>query len=249
MPSNDSQPVKPGGSQWFATTHWSVVLAAGQSESEQQAAALQQLCQAYWYPLYAYVRWRGHGPEDAQDLTQGFFLQLIEKNWLAGVAQEGARFRSFLLTMLKRFLANAHDYSQAAKRGGGRIVVPLDSQLAEERLAQEAAVQQTPETVFERRWAVAVLDEALNRLRNSLVAAGKTQHFEVLHPFLSREPAEGEYAAAGERLDMSPGAVGVAVHRLRQRYREILRSTVADTLRDPKEVEDELKHILNALCS
>ena len=250
IPSSAPEPApapRPSGQQWFATTHWSVVLAAGQSDSAQQEAALQQLCKAYWYPLYAYIRWRGHGPEDAKDLTQEFFLRLIEKNWLEGIATEGARFRSFLLTMLKAFLANAHDHAQAAKRGGGRIFVPLDAQEAEGRLGSEPVADQTPETIFERRWAMAVLDEALTRLRQAAEAAGKSGHFEALHPFLSREPDEGEYAAVAARLGMSNGAVGVAVHRLRQRYRDMLEATVADTLRDASQTEDEMRHIFLAL--
>jgi len=231
----------------FATTHWSVVLAAGQSGSEAQAAALEKLCHAYWYPLYAYVRRRGHAPEDAQDLTQEFFLRLIEKNWLDGVTPEGARFRSYLLTMVKGFLANAYYRAQAAKRGGGRTIVPLDPQDAEARFATELASTETPENIFERRWALAVLDEALNRLRAAAITADKTPHFDRLHPFLSREPSEGEYAALATQLGMSTGAVGVAVHRLRQRYREMLRATVADTLIDPSQVDEELRHILAAL--
>jgi RNA polymerase sigma factor (sigma-70 family) len=243
----NTPPAPPSKGEWFATTHWSVVLAAGRSDSEQRAAALQQLCNAYWYPLYAYIRWRGSSPEDAQDLTQGFFLQLIEKNWLAGVAREGARFRSFLLTMLKGFLANARDHAQALKRGGGRLLVPLDSERAEDRLAQEPSTNETPETAFERRWALAVLGEALQRLRLAAGAADKARHFDSLHPFLSREPANGEYAALAVQLNISPGAVGVAVHRLRQRYREMLRATVADTLADPRQIDDEMRHVLAAL--
>ena len=235
------------GAAVFATTHWSVVLAAGQSGSEQQAAALEKLCRAYWYPLYAYVRRRGHGPEDAQDLTQEFFLRLIEKNWLNGVAPEGARFRSYMLTMVKGFLANAYDRAQAAKRGGGRVIVPLNPQQAEERFSNEPATTETPEIVFERRWALAVLEEALHRLRAAAGAADKARHFEQLNPFLSREPDEGEYAGIAAQLGMSAGAVGVAVHRLRQRYRETLRATVADTLANPGQVDEELGHIFAAL--
>lgn len=231
----------------FATTHWSVVLAAGQSDSTIQAAALEKLCTAYWYPIYSYVRRRGNDPEDAQDLTQEFFLRLIQKNWLAGVTPEGARFRSFMLTMVKGFLANAHDRVRAAKRGGGRPTIPLDAQLAEERFAAEPASTQTPESIFERRWALAVLDEALHRLRATAQEADKVRHFEHLQPFLSREPDEGEYAALAERLGLSPGAIGVAVHRLRQRYRETLRATVTDTLTDPSHLDEELRHIFDAL--
>lgn len=247
MTPGDSKPRKRTGPQWFATTHWSVVLEAGRSESDQRTAALQKLCNAYWYPLYAYVRWRGHSPEDAQDLTQEFFLKLIEKNWLADVAPEGARFRSFLLTILKGFLANAHDYARAAKRGGGRTIVSLDAEQAEDRWAQEPATNETPETAFQRRWALAVLAEALQRLRDAAGAAEKSRHFEALQPFLSREPAEGEYSALARTLNMSGDAVAVAVYRLRQRYREMLRATVADTLADPSQVDDELRHVFTAL--
>jgi RNA polymerase sigma factor (sigma-70 family) len=247
MATPESEPAQRAGSNRFATTHWSVVLAAGQSDSDQRTAALQKLCHAYWYPLYGYIRWRGHGPEDAQDLTQEFFLKLIEKNWLANVAPEGARFRSFLLSMLKGFLANAYDHARAAKRGGGRALVPLDSDRAEDRLAQEPATQETPENVFERRWAHAVLAEALNRLREAARAADKLQHFELLHPFLSREPVDGEYAAVGAVLSLSAESVAVAVYRWRQRYRETLRATVADTLADPGQVDDEMKHVFAAL--
>jgi RNA polymerase sigma-70 factor (ECF subfamily) len=247
MPARDTQTPGAAEPQWFATTHWSVVLAAGQTGSEAQAAALEKLCQAYWYPLYAYIRRRGHGPEDAQDLTQEFFLRLIEKNWLHGVAREGAKFRSFLLTMVKGFLANAHDRAQAAKRGGGRTIVPLDPQDAEDRFTHEPSTTETPENIFERRWALAVLDEALHRLRLAAGAADKARHFEQLQPFLSREPEEGEYATLAAGLGLSAGAVGVAVHRLRQRYRETLRATVADTLADPGQVDEELRHVLAAL--
>jgi RNA polymerase sigma-70 factor (ECF subfamily) len=231
----------------FATTHWSVVLAAGQSDSPAQAAALEKLCRAYWYPLYAYIRRRGHAPEDAQDLTQEFFLRLIEKQWLNGVSPEGARFRSYMLTMVKGFLANAYDRAQAAKRGGGRVIVPLDPQQAEERFANEPATTETPESIFERRWALAVLDEALGRLRIEAGVADKVRHFEQLQPFLSREPDEGEYATLAAQLGLSTGAIGVAVHRLRQRYRETLRATVADTLSDPSQVDEELRHVFAAL--
>lgn len=231
----------------FATTHWSVVLAAGQTGSEAQAAALEKLCLAYWYPLYAYVRRRGHGPDDAQDLTQEFFLRLIEKNWLNRVSSEGGKFRSYMLTMVKGFLANAHDRAQAAKRGGGQILVPLDVDEAEQRFAHEPATTETPENIFERRWALAVLDEALNRLRAAAEAAGKLGQFERLHPFLSREPVAGEYDQLAPALGMSAGALGVAVHRLRQKYRETLRETVADTLADPAQVDEEMRHVFAAL--
>lgn len=231
----------------FATTRWSVVLAAGQSGSEAQAAALENLCRVYWYPLYAYIRRRGHSPEDAQDLTQEFFLRLVEKQWLSRVTQEGSRFRSYMLTMVKGFLANAYDRANALKRGGGQVIVPLDAHEAEERFAHEPATLETPEHVFERRWALAVLDEALKRLREAAEAAGRLTHFERLHPFLSREPEAGEYERLGAELGMTTGALGVAVHRLRHRYREVLRETIADTLADPGQIDAEMRHVFIAL--
>jgi RNA polymerase sigma-70 factor (ECF subfamily) len=248
MPEPDQKDgVERASAAVFATTHWSVVLAAGQSGSQAQAAALEKLCRAYWYPLYAYIRRRGHGPEDAQDLTQEFFLRLIEKNWLGRVTTEGARFRSYLLTMAKAFLANAHDRAQAVKRGGGLSFVSLDADEAEQRFSSEPATTETPERIFERRWALAVLDEALQRLRAAAEAAGRLEQFQRLHPFLSREPADGEYDQLAAELGTSAGALGVAVHRLRQRYRETLRETVADTLSDPREVDVEMRHVLAAL--
>lgn len=247
MADNNDKTNAWGGAAVFATTHWSVVLAAGQSSSEAQAAALDKLCRAYWYPLYAYVRRRGHGPDDAQDLTQEFFLRLVEKQWLSRVTPEGARFRSYMLTMVKGFLANAHDRAQAAKRGGGQTIVPLDADEAEQRFSHEPATTETPEHVFERRWALAVLDEALKRLRGAAEVSGKLQQFERLHPFLSREPEPGEYDRLAADLGMNAGTIGVAVHRLRQKYRETLRETVADTLADASTVDEELRHVFAAL--
>lgn len=224
----------------FATTHWSVVLAAGRSGSPRQAEALEKLCRGYWYPLYAYIRRRGHGPEDAKDLTQEFLARLLEKNWLADVDPHTGRFRSFLLTTLSRFLLNDYDRSQAAKRGGGKILLSLDQEQAEGRYRHEPATDETPETIYQRRWALAVLDEALMHLREELNAAGKLLQFELLNPFLSREAEPGEYSRIAERLGLSVGAVAVAIHRLRQRYREVVREEVAHTLANAAQVEEEM---------
>lgn len=233
----------------FNTTHWTVVLAAGGPDPALQAAALEELCRSYWYPLYAYIRRRGKGPDDAQDLTQEFFSRLLEKQWLEGVEKNGSRFRSFLLSALNAFLANHHDHTHAAKRGGGRPPIPLDGELAENRYALELLTNETPERIYDRRWALTVLDRALARLRGETAAAGKARHFELLNPFLSREPEAGEYATVAGELGVSQGALGVSVHRLRQRYRECVRAEIADTVADPVQVEAEMQELFACLRS
>ena len=231
----------------FNTTHWTVVLAAGGSDPEKQFAALQQLCRTYWYPLYAYVRRRGHGAEDAQDLTQEFFARLLEKGWLEGIEKNGSRFRSFLLNALNGFLANQYDRATAAKRGGGQPLLSLDAAQAEQLYALEPVTNETPEKIFDRRWALTVLDCAWTSLRTETSATGKGQHFELLNPFLSREPESGEYAAVAEKLGMSAGAVSVSVHRLRQRYRECVRAEIAGTVAETALVDLEMDDLLAAL--
>ena len=240
--ANTIRPAPANGQ--FATTHWSVVTAACGTESPQAAQALESLCRTYWFPLYGYVRRRGHGREDAQDLTQEFLARLLEKNWLAGVEPRAVLFRSFLLTALDRFLINEYDRSSAAKRGGGRLVLSLDQEQAEGRYLAEAVTDESPERLFDRRWALALLDEALASLRAELSEAGKVRQFELLNPFLSREAGSGEYSRTSQVLGLSLSAVGVAVHRLRQRYREIVRETVANTVVDPGCVDDEIRYLL-----
>jgi RNA polymerase sigma factor (sigma-70 family) len=238
-------PLAVGGQ--FATTHWSVVMAACSTESPQAAQALEALCRTYWFPLYVYIRRRGHGPEDAQDLTQEFFTRLLEKNWLAGVEPRIARFRSFLVTALDRFLINEYDRSHAAKRGGGKPLLSLDQERAEGRYASEPSTDETPERVFDLRWALTLLDAALTRLRGELSAAGKARQFELLSPFLSREGEAGKYSQIAQGLGLSVGAVRVTVHRLRQRYRELVREEVANTVVDTADVDDELRYLFALL--
>jgi RNA polymerase sigma factor (sigma-70 family) len=230
----------------FTTTHWTVVLAAGGATPAAQTAALEQLCRTYWYPLYSYLRRRGNGPEDAQDLTQEFFARLLEKQWLEGVEKNGSRFRSFLLSALNAFLANEHDRATALKRGGGQKIFSLDAEQPERRYLQEPATNETPEKIFDQRWALTVLDHALARLKDETTAAGKAR-FDLLNPFLSREAVEGEYAAVAATLGVSAGAVGVSVHRLRQRYRECVRAEIADTLSDSSQVDMEMSVLFDAL--
>lgn len=232
----------------FASTHWSVILAASHSDPVQQAAALEQLCRTYWYPVYSYIRRRGNGPENAEDLAQEFFARLLEKQWLEGVERNGSRFRSFLLTALNGFLANEYDRATAAKRGGGRTILSLDAEDAERRYLQEPCTTETPEGIFDRRWALTVLDRALSRLKEETAATGKARHFELLNPFLSRTPEPGEYAPIAAELGVSSGALGVAVHRMRQRYRELVRAEIADTLTDPSRVDEEMSQLFAALA-
>jgi RNA polymerase sigma factor (sigma-70 family) len=246
MPDSDS-PVTPR--EVFATTRWTVVLHARDASDTQAREALENLCRAYWYPLYAFVRRQGVSPEDAQDLTQAFFERLIEKNFLADVQRDKGRFRSFLLAALKHFLANEWDKARALKRGGGVVHVPIDTASAETRYGLEPAHFDSPEKLFERRWAITLLDRVLERLRDEHVKAGKADMFEQLKPSLTAEKASLSYAELGARLGLSEGAVKVAVHRLRQRYRELLRAEIAETVDNPGEVDEELRHLFTALSA
>lgn len=236
-----------GGSFLFQTTHWSVVLAAGQEDSPQRTEALEMLCRTCWYPLYAHIRQRGHKPEDAQDLTQEFLARLLDKNWLADVSPHKGRFRSFLLMALNRFLINEYDHHRAIKRGGGKALLSLDQEKAEGRFANEPFTNETPEQIFDRRWAWAVLDQALEQLRRETEAGARGRQFSVLQPYLSREAEPGEYAGIAEQLGLGVGAVGVAVHRLRHRYREVVREVISNTITDPGMVREELQHLFASL--
>lgn len=230
----------------FATTQWAMVLQAART-GDDQFVALEQLCRAYWFPIYAHVRRRGLDSEAAKDLTQEFFTRLLGKNWLEGIVPAGGRFRSFLLVAVNRFLANEHDRAHAKKRGGDLPILPLEIGLAESQYAQEPKTTESPEVIFDRRWALALLDQALTRLHRELTAAGRQSQFEMLHPFLSNEPDAGEYDSIASRLGQSRGTVAVAVHRLRHRYREIVREEIASTLAEPGLVEEEMRHLLAAL--
>jgi RNA polymerase sigma factor (sigma-70 family) len=208
--------------------------------------AMEELCRAYWYPLYAYVRRRGHSVEDAQDLTQEFFARLIEKRWLAEADSGKGRFRTFLLTALNHFLANEWRRSHAAKRGGGQAPISLDD-TAEARYVQEPVSDLTPEKTYQRRWALSLFARALVRLREQYAAAGKAPLYDCLKGSLSSEVGEGEYDRLGRELGLSTGAVSAAVHRLRQQYRQLVREEVAQTVENPADVEDEIRSLLAAL--
>jgi RNA polymerase sigma factor (sigma-70 family) len=232
----------------FATTHWSVVLAATRSDTTRAQAALARLCQTYWYPLYAYVRRRGYEAHDAQDLTQEFFARLLEQKWLAQADRERGRFRTFLLSAMGHFLANEWDKARTQKRGGHVEIVPLQLGSAETRYGQEPADPLTPEQCFDRRWALALLEEVLNALRQEHIAAGTEQLFEALKPCLIGDRQAQPYAVLGTQLGMTEGAVKVAVHRLRQRYRQLLREEIAQTVASPEEVNGEMRHLFAVLA-
>jgi RNA polymerase sigma factor (sigma-70 family) len=241
--ATESTPSRDG---WFRTTRWTVVIAAGQS-SPQADAALAQLCQTYWYPLYVFIRRRGHDPEDAQDIVQGFFAQLLRKSYFRDAAREKGRFRSFLLMALKRYMANEWDRANRLKRGGGHEVISLDEAGMEIRFLTQPANEGSPEAACDRQWAMVLLDLVLKRLEAEFSAAGKTQLFEQLKGLLSGEKTATSYAELGQKLGLTEGAVKVAVHRLRQRYRELLREEIAHTVSSPEDVNDEIRHLFAAL--
>lgn len=230
----------------FASTHWSVVRLAGQKESPQSAAALETLCRAYWYPLYAYVRRRGHDEHTAKDLTQEFIARLCARNDLARLDREHGKFRAFLRASMNHFLANEWRDRNALKRGGGQTVLSLDI-AAEGWYLQEPATNETPEKLYDRRWAVTLLELAATRLGDEFFTDGKAEQFEVLKAFLSEGATAGGYDQAAARLGWTTGAVATAVHRLRQRYREVVRHEIAQTVTTPLELEEEMHHLLAVL--
>jgi RNA polymerase sigma-70 factor (ECF subfamily) len=231
----------------FATTHWSVVVEAGQSDSPKASQAMAQLCQTYWYPLYAYVRRKGYQAPDAQDLTQEFFARLLARNYVTGAERSRGKFRSYLLGTLEHFLAKEWRRTHAEKRGGGRAAFSLDGMDAENRYLLEPAHDLTPAKIFDRRWATTLLDEAMARLAKECQADQKEDLFEAVKPLLSGDSAGVSYAEMAGSLNMSEGALKVAVHRLRQRYGELVRAEIAQTVADPKEVDQELHYLLAAL--
>jgi RNA polymerase sigma-70 factor (ECF subfamily) len=223
-----------------------VVLAARQSTDTQASVAMDQLCRTYWYPLYAYVRRDGRSAPDAQDLTQEFFARLLEKDYLAQVERQKGKFRSFLLAALRHFMADQRDRARALKRGGGAEVLSLDAQEAEARYRLEPVDRLDAERIFERRWAMTLLDRALARLRDENVAAGKAQLFERLRSFVASE-SDVSCGEAAAQLGLTESAVKSAVHRLRQRYREMVREEIAHTVADPTEIDDEIRYLITVM--
>jgi len=231
----------------FATTHWSVVLAARGSDLPEAAAALEELCRAYWYPLYAYVRRKGHGPHDAQDLTQEFFARLLKKNYVAQADRERGRFRTYLLAALTHFLADEWDKARRLKRGGDREIISFDAASAEERYQVEPIDQLDAAKLFERRWVTTLFDKVLVRLEEEFRDSGKGELFDGLKISLLAEDSGLSYAEVGGRLSLTETAANQAVHRMRRRYRELFREEIAQTVAGPGEVEDELKHLFAVL--
>lgn len=236
-----------GSHACFVTTQWGMVLAAGHPDSPQAAAALEQLCRSYWYPLYAYVRRRGYGPDDAEDLTQDFFAQLLRKNYPGRADPVRGRFRTFLLHALEQCLLDQRDRARALKRGGGQVFVSLDAEPPEERYRLEVVDDLTPEVLFERRWAQTVLERAVERLRAEFVAQGKEAHYDILGQFQPGEQKTISYAEAASRLGVSESAVKSMIHRMRQRHRELLREEVAQTVPTVTDIDDELRHLVSVL--
>jgi RNA polymerase sigma-70 factor (ECF subfamily) len=244
----DGSHVTPGRTDSFAATRWSIVIAAaGGSEATNSRRALEELAGLYWFPLYSFIRRRGHDHAQAEDLTQEFFARLLEKKFLNSVDPAKGKFRSFLLACVKHFLANEWEKSQSIKRGGAIKLLSLDGPAADARYEREQADNLTPERLFERRWALAVLEQVMNRLQIEHAAAGKADLFEALKSFLAGEGDSQSYATIGERLNMTAGAVKVAVHRLRSRYRQLLKDEIAQTVADPGEVEEEIRYLLSCL--
>jgi len=240
-PSSENAP-RPA----FVTTHWSVVQSAQDKDSPRSTEALESLCRTYWFPLYAFVRRQGRSPHDAQDLTQEFFARLLQKDGLKSAAREKGKFRTFLLVVLKRFLANEWDRQHAQKRGGFAPIVSIDQELAESRFAAEPAHQLQPDVLFDRQWAMTLLERAMTQLQEEHVASGRAKLFEYLQSCLAREESALPYAEIAARLHLTEPAVKMAVHRLRARYREILRAEIAHTVSSPKEIEEEVRHLFSA---
>jgi RNA polymerase sigma factor (sigma-70 family) len=232
----------------FVTTRWSLVLAARQRPSPESAAALEAVCRAYWYPLYAYVRRSGSSPHDAQDATQEFFRRLLEKRWLDQADRGKGRLRSFLITALKHFLAKEWRRQAAQKRGGSQPHIPLDSEFAESRYAADPGTPEAADELFDRQWALTLLELAMQRLQSEFDTAGRSADFAVLKEFLAVSHSGIDYRAAAERLNISEGHARVAVHRLRKRFRELYREEIAQTLPDAADLDAELRHLANALA-
>src|SRR5271170_2650276 len=244
MTNGQTMPTLPGSSQ-FPTTRWTLVVAAGDPRRKEARSALVSLCENYWYPLYAYLRRRGYPADQAQDLTQEFFMRVLEGRYLDRADPEKGRFRSFILTSLKFFVADEEDRQRARKRGGGALA-PLEFPSGEERYQREPANEETPERIFERRWALSLIDRVVEKLREEFVHHGRPEHFERLKVFLLGQ-SDAPYAALALEMNTSEGALKVAIHRLRKRYRELFRQEIADTVADPADVESELRFLAAVL--
>lgn len=237
----------PGGGGGFQTTRWSQVVAAGDSANPACREALAQLCKVYWPAVYAFVRRRGNDPDASRDLTQGFFTKLLDKKYLRDLRQDRGRFRSFLLACVKHYLANEWDREQALKRGGGQVFLAIDGDTAESLCRFEPADGRTPETEFEKRWALTLLEQVLSRLEEETHRSDHAERFRLFKPFLTGDASGTSYKQVGDRLDMTESAVKVAVHRLRRRFGTLLREEVGQTVKDPALVEEEIRFLFTSL--
>ena len=233
----------------FATTHWSVVLTAGRDDPAGAAAALEQLCRKYWFPIYAFVRRRGSSQQEAEDLTQGFFAHLLEMETLKKADRGKGKFRTFLLAALTKFLSNEWDKRRTLKRGGRNQILSLDEMAAEELYRLEPVEPASPEKLFDRRWAATLVEGVLTRLREEYRARGKLELLAQLEPGLTQEAAPGGYAQWSGTLGLSEGAVRVALHRLRRRFGELLREEIAQTVTGPAEVDEEIRQLFQAISA
>jgi DNA-directed RNA polymerase specialized sigma24 family protein len=236
----------PVGRNEFPSTHWTVVLTAAASGTPHAEEAMARLCETYWYPVYGFLRMKGHAPHEAEDLTQDFLGRMVHKDMLAGLSSEGGRFRAFLLTALKRFLANEWNRAHAQKRGGGRIIVSFD-ETAENHYQKESAVHTTPETLFERAWALAVLSRVFAGLRAEYRAAGKEVLFARVEGCLPGAYSQAASGEAGAELKMSEAAIRMAAFRLRRRYGQLLRSEIAATVSRPDEIDAEIRYLIEIM--
>jgi RNA polymerase sigma-70 factor (ECF subfamily) len=248
MPASESTPTPGNGqSPRFATTRWSIIAAAADRDAPESRGALEALCAAYWYPLYGYIRRHGFSSEQAEDLTQDFLATLLEKDFFQGIDRSRGSFRSYLIACVRHFLANERDRAMAQKRGGGRATLSLDFQDAESRYRQDGSAGMTAEALYERQWALTLLREVLDRLRDEWHSAGRGRLFEAVEGFLIGESEPKGYEGAAAELGMTAGAVRVAVHRLRRRYRELVREEIARTVADPAEIDGEIRDLFRAL--
>jgi RNA polymerase sigma factor (sigma-70 family) len=231
----------------FQTTSWSLVLAAASDPTNYSRAALATLCGIYWSPVYAFIRRRGYSGDEAQDLTQSFFARLIENDYVRDADRQRGKFRTFLQTSVKHFLANEWDRTHALKRGGHQIALPIDPVEVESWYAPEVMEPRTPENLFERRWAVALLEQVMAKLRAEFIALGRLNYFERLSTFLNGDPQGSGYEALSIELGGSPAALRVAVHRMRRRFRELLRAEIAETVSRPEEIDEEIRFLMSTL--
>ena len=246
MAKSDIPTPSPSNS-WFPATHWTQIVAAQQKGSAQASQALEDLCTAYWYPIYAYIRRKGHSDDDAKDIAQGFFHHILERNLLGAADRTKGKFRSFLLGSLNYYLSNLRDFQNAKKRGGGLAFVSLDDQSPNERYTLEPVDDVSPEKLFDRRWALDLLAQAKTRLRDEFRRLGKEALFDRLQPFLQEETGSGDYPEIAAALNMKPGAVTTAVHRLRHRYAELIDAEIARTVSSAEEVVNERQYIYEVL--